>query len=337
MTYCIGFQISGAQLACEQYDQVLQPYWSSPVCAIPIMKTPEYKCPDDTYTVVPTTFYFYCYKLISKGSITLDDENIVDTANEYCIEETGGLIASIHDEAENGYVNALLNITGSNGVMIGMKADVEGGTLYWSDGTATDYDNFGTQPTVTANYTMTIMTSSGDWTADPAKLLDFNYIASVSVVNRTVDGIQQLIQNVVYNLQRPCPDYWNQVGPCTLKMTEEACNQYSGFLETYWNGSFCQAPMMKQTFECPDNTYTVVSNNQWTYCYKLISKGTINIDDENIVDMANEYCIEQTGGQIASIYDKKENAGVNAQCFGKLFNDNDNVVREMDCRPGRVF
>uniref|UniRef100_A0A7E4UZX8 C-type lectin domain-containing protein n=1 Tax=Panagrellus redivivus TaxID=6233 RepID=A0A7E4UZX8_PANRE len=139
-------------------------------------------------------------------------------------------------------------------------------------------------------------------------------VSTVTVVNRNLNGIQQIIQNAVYNMQRTCPDYWNQGDAvlCSYQTTEKTCNQYNSFFETYWNGSICLAPMMTQTFNCPDNTYTVVSTKSFIYCYKLISKGSINVNDRNIVDTANEYCIEQTGGQIASIQDTVENAAVNA-------------------------
>uniref|UniRef100_A0A7E4UYZ4 C-type lectin domain-containing protein n=1 Tax=Panagrellus redivivus TaxID=6233 RepID=A0A7E4UYZ4_PANRE len=162
---------------CNQYNRFLETYWNGSICLAPKMNR-TYKCPDNTYTLVSLKSYTFCYKLISKGSININDENVVDTANEYCVEQTGGQIASIVDTMENAAVRAIQRkLTSPNGVMIGLKADLESEQLYWSDGTASSYENFTTEPTVSASYSMTMMMSTGGWTADPTELSDFNYIA----------------------------------------------------------------------------------------------------------------------------------------------------------------
>ncbi|XP_072013077.1 uncharacterized protein [Amphiura filiformis] len=63
-------------------------------------------------------------------------------ANTYC-QARGAELVSIHSAAENGFVSYMIN--GGN-VWIGLTDTATEGTFVWSDGTAVDYTNWGTDP-----------------------------------------------------------------------------------------------------------------------------------------------------------------------------------------------
>uniref|UniRef100_A0A7E4ZY49 C-type lectin domain-containing protein n=1 Tax=Panagrellus redivivus TaxID=6233 RepID=A0A7E4ZY49_PANRE len=156
-----------------------------------------HNCPDSTYTLGNYTDGRYCLKVIPKWS---DDTEMVITnpyemANQYCLDQTGGYLASIHSAAENNAINALqkkLDAT-STGAMICLVANsstiTDTDEIYWLDGTDVSYTNYGANFT-SDSFTYTLLTTNGQWQSvfDPTGSM-FKYIACKKSATATLSPI----------------------------------------------------------------------------------------------------------------------------------------------------
>uniref|UniRef100_A0A7E4V9J6 Apple domain-containing protein n=1 Tax=Panagrellus redivivus TaxID=6233 RepID=A0A7E4V9J6_PANRE len=134
----------------------------------------------------------------------------------------------------------------------------------------------------------------------------------VEIQGRTLDGIDQLVQNAVYASQADCPDGWTAGSTtCTLSVSESICDEYAPFLEASWDGTDCVIPLMNVTYYCPNDTYTLGSYADGHYCHSMINKWPDNPENKTYQIRSDEYCYEQTGGRLASIHSVEENTVIN--------------------------
>uniref|UniRef100_A0A7E4VF10 C-type lectin domain-containing protein n=1 Tax=Panagrellus redivivus TaxID=6233 RepID=A0A7E4VF10_PANRE len=170
---------------CYEFAPFLEPRYDF-ACMIPLMIV-DYNCPESTYKLGNYTDGHFCIKVIPKWSddAVLGNMKPYDFANQYCYNQTGGYLASIHSKAENNDINTIQqNLEETNpGVMIGLIANSSSlantDDMYWLDGTGISYTNYAGNSKSDV-FTYTLMTLNGQWkiTMDStvAKTL-FKYIA----------------------------------------------------------------------------------------------------------------------------------------------------------------
>uniref|UniRef100_A0A7E4ZR23 C-type lectin domain-containing protein n=1 Tax=Panagrellus redivivus TaxID=6233 RepID=A0A7E4ZR23_PANRE len=175
-----------SQSTCNEYASFLEVSYDDG-CNIPLMDV-IYSCPDSTFTLGSYTDGHYCLKVIPKWSKDTDIGNMThyEMANQYCYDETGGHLASIHSQDENDDFNSIqstLEIS-APGVMIGLITNSDtaknSDDLFWLDGTGISYTNYYFETKAAYVFICTIMTSTGKWNSnvEPNNLNRlFNYIA----------------------------------------------------------------------------------------------------------------------------------------------------------------
>uniref|UniRef100_A0A7E4UYZ1 C-type lectin domain-containing protein n=2 Tax=Panagrellus redivivus TaxID=6233 RepID=A0A7E4UYZ1_PANRE len=137
--------------------------------------------------------------------------------------------------------------------------------------------------------------------------------SQVIVVNRTVDDIQQLVQNAVYNFQRRCPPGFGKTIKCSNNVIKkQVCEEYDAFLGFWWDeaNKLCRAPVMNLTYECPDDTFTP-TNYIYSYCHKIVPKGLIDVNDGNVYNTAEDYCKQYANSSLTSIHSSSANIVIN--------------------------
>uniref|UniRef100_A0A7E4ULM8 C-type lectin domain-containing protein n=1 Tax=Panagrellus redivivus TaxID=6233 RepID=A0A7E4ULM8_PANRE len=135
---------------------------------------------------------------------------------------------------------------------------------------------------------------------------------NVTVVGRSLDGIDALIQNAVYASQSACPNGWTvENSICTLNVDETTCNEYASFLNITWDGTSCVAPKMNVTYKCASSSYTARNYPDGSYCYRVFPRWSGVVGNSTYYDMSNTYCNTLTKGYLASIHSEAENNDIN--------------------------
>uniref|UniRef100_A0A7E4UY46 Apple domain-containing protein n=1 Tax=Panagrellus redivivus TaxID=6233 RepID=A0A7E4UY46_PANRE len=156
------------QAECKNYAAFLGVTWDGTRCAIPRMNV-TYSCPNSELTLKGFSNGYFCYAMILRGQLN----GTIATMNDFCYNETGCYLASIHSEAENEFIASLRNSSlSNNAVIIGLESingQVENATDFqWLDRTVLDYANFDDiGPLAEGMYTFPypIMSMSNKWLA----------------------------------------------------------------------------------------------------------------------------------------------------------------------------
>uniref|UniRef100_A0A7E4ZR91 C-type lectin domain-containing protein n=1 Tax=Panagrellus redivivus TaxID=6233 RepID=A0A7E4ZR91_PANRE len=174
-----------SQSTCNEYASFLEASYDDG-CSIHLFDV-TYYCPDSTFTLGNYINGHYCIKVIDKwpDSTNIGNLNQYEFANQYCYDQTGGYLASIHSQAENDDIHTQQGMLGGSvtNVMIGLVINITKilttNQMWWMDGTERDYNYWADTSTVNPFY-YTVMTDNGYWrtTMDgnlPIK--SFRYIA----------------------------------------------------------------------------------------------------------------------------------------------------------------
>uniref|UniRef100_A0A7E4V7H0 C-type lectin domain-containing protein n=1 Tax=Panagrellus redivivus TaxID=6233 RepID=A0A7E4V7H0_PANRE len=126
---------------CAEYAPFLKATWNGIECIMPSVKIEHY-CFSSNLALKSFNDSYYCYAVIPMW--TTSKPLTYENANDYCYQQTGGYLASIHSADENSYIAELgksLNLVG-----IGLISTNDKGTSVndykWLDGTTLDFNNF---------------------------------------------------------------------------------------------------------------------------------------------------------------------------------------------------
>uniref|UniRef100_A0A7E4V0P4 CW domain-containing protein n=1 Tax=Panagrellus redivivus TaxID=6233 RepID=A0A7E4V0P4_PANRE len=156
---------------------------------------------------------------------------------------------------------------------------------------------------------------------------------TVTIINRTLEGMDQLLQNVVYASQEVCPNGWTSESlSCKLDRTQSTCNEHATFLDAHWNNTQCVIPKMNITWTCPEDRYAFALGHfdYGDFCY--IARPTGSAGTGNMYERKKNYCFKETGGYLASIHSEAENQVIQSKrfiyasgytniCLGMIFRD----------------
>uniref|UniRef100_A0A7E4VRG7 CW domain-containing protein n=1 Tax=Panagrellus redivivus TaxID=6233 RepID=A0A7E4VRG7_PANRE len=99
--------------------------------------------------------------------------------------------------------------------------------------------------------TCNLLTMIRDYTWEEAQCSYFvRNDATVKITGRSLDGMDQVIQNVVYASKNVCPDGWtvdSDSEECALTLDESVCDEYAAFLGACYDGTDCLIPLLNET------------------------------------------------------------------------------------------
>uniref|UniRef100_A0A7E4UY58 C-type lectin domain-containing protein n=1 Tax=Panagrellus redivivus TaxID=6233 RepID=A0A7E4UY58_PANRE len=155
-----------SQSACENYATFLGATYDGTKCVMPRMNV-TYSCPNTKLTLKRFSNGYFCYAMILRGQLN----GTIATMNDFCYNETGCYLASIHSEAENEFIASMRDSSLSdNGVIIGLESingQVENATDFqWLDRTVLDYANFDDTSVPTKGvyaFPYPVMSTSNKW------------------------------------------------------------------------------------------------------------------------------------------------------------------------------
>uniref|UniRef100_A0A7E4UST5 C-type lectin domain-containing protein n=1 Tax=Panagrellus redivivus TaxID=6233 RepID=A0A7E4UST5_PANRE len=127
-----------SQSTCNEYASFLEASYNDG-CNIPLMNV-TYNCLDRTFKLGSYTDGHYCLKVISKwpDSINIGSMKQFEFANQYCYNQTGGYLASIHSQDENDDIHThCLRSMNYIGLMAPKK-----NYAYWADTSTLNSFNF---------------------------------------------------------------------------------------------------------------------------------------------------------------------------------------------------
>uniref|UniRef100_A0A7E4WBU2 Apple domain-containing protein n=2 Tax=Panagrellus redivivus TaxID=6233 RepID=A0A7E4WBU2_PANRE len=132
-------------------------------------------------------------------------------------------------------------------------------------------------------------------------------VSTMTITGRSLDPMDQVIQNVVYASKNVCPDGWSADSTtCTLSTSESVCNEYDTSLEASWNGTDCIIPLLTAKYSCPSKLTLKQFSNGY-FCYALVLRNKNTAPDDTTYQKVNADCYRQTGAYLASVHSMAEN------------------------------
>uniref|UniRef100_A0A7E4V4M4 C-type lectin domain-containing protein n=1 Tax=Panagrellus redivivus TaxID=6233 RepID=A0A7E4V4M4_PANRE len=129
----------------------------------------------------------------------------------------------------------------------------------------------------------------------------------MTIHGRTLSTTDQMLQDLLYESQGTCPDGWTTTSTkCTLKLSEEKCNEFAGFLNASYSNGLCTMPLISVKWTCPTTgNWTLKRYPDGHYCQMVVPR----MSDPGGLQYykACENVCAGYGGGLASIHSAQEN------------------------------